>query len=224
MNSNTNLCISRHLALITHDAAMSVNSSILRRGHFENEIFSILSSAHAWTSVILEENRDSHRHSTTSFAVVAETCYEMLEVGSIFAVGRVLITFVVKKVQFLDFNTTETEMFKFKGLSFGYRWTFYQLDDTFSSAFEAKVSNISILGAKSGAARNCTACPPGYHSTPDNTDCKICPNGTSSSAGSHKCTPCQGQTFAAQVYSFTFATRVSEGSVTHTLSFCGYSF
>ena len=56
---------------------------------------------------MLEENRDSHRHSTTSFAVVAETCYQMLEVGSIFAVGRVLITFVVKKVQFLDFNTTE---------------------------------------------------------------------------------------------------------------------
>ena len=115
-------------------------------------------------------------------------------------------------------------MFKFNGLSFGYRWTFYQLDDTFSSAFEAKVSNISILGAKSGAARNCTACPPGYHSTTDNTDCKICPNGTSSLAGSHKCDPCQGQTFAAQVYSFTFATRVSEGSVTHTLPFCGYCF
>ena len=224
MNSNTNLWISRHPALITHDATMNVNSSILRRGHFENEIFSILSSAQAWTSVILEENRDSHRHSTTSFAVVAETCYQMLEVGSIFAVGRVLITFVLKKVQFLDFNTTETEMFKFKGLSFGYRWTFYQLDDTFSSAFEAKVSNISILGAKSGAARNCTACPTGYHSTPDNTDCKICPNGTSSLAGSYKCAPCQGQTFAAQVYSFTFATRVSEGAVTHTLSFCGYSF
>ena len=99
---------------------------------------------------------------------------------------------------------------------FGYRWTFYQLDDTFSSAFEAKVSNISILGAKSGAARNCTACPPGYHSTADNTDCKICPNGTRSLAGSDKCDPCQRQTFAAQVYSFTFATRVSEGSVTHT--------
>ena len=117
------------------------------------------------------------------------------------------------------FNSTETEMFKFNGLTFGHRWTFYQLDDSFSSAFEAKVSNISILGTKSGAARNCTACPPGYHSTTDNTDCKICPNGTSSLAGSDKCAPCQGQTFAAQVYSFTFDTRVSEGSVTHTWSF-----
>ena len=47
---------------------------------------------------ILAANCDSHTHSTTSFAVVAETCYQMLEVGSIFAIGRMLITFLAKKV------------------------------------------------------------------------------------------------------------------------------
>ena len=31
LNSNTNLLISRHLALITHDATMSMNSSILTK-------------------------------------------------------------------------------------------------------------------------------------------------------------------------------------------------
>ena len=47
---------------------------------YEYEIFSILSSAHAWTSVILAGKRDSRRHSTTSFSenvVVAGTSYQM---------------------------------------------------------------------------------------------------------------------------------------------------
>ena len=50
---------------------------------YEYEIFSILSIAHAWTSVILGGKRDSRRHSTTSFnenVVVAGTSYQMLEV------------------------------------------------------------------------------------------------------------------------------------------------
>ena len=40
-----------------------------------SQIFPILSSAHAWTSVILAGKRDSYRHSTTNFSenvVVAE--------------------------------------------------------------------------------------------------------------------------------------------------------
>ena len=47
---------------------------------YEDEIFSILSSAQAWTSVILAGKRDSRRHSTTGFSenvVVAGTSYQM---------------------------------------------------------------------------------------------------------------------------------------------------
>ena len=46
------------------------------------EIFSILSGAQGWTSVILVGKRDSLRHSATSFSenvVVTETSYQMLE-------------------------------------------------------------------------------------------------------------------------------------------------
>ena len=49
---------------------------------YEYEIFSILSSARALTSVILAGKRSSRRHSTTSFSenvVVAETSYQMLQ-------------------------------------------------------------------------------------------------------------------------------------------------
>ena len=51
----------------------------------EYEIFSILSSVRAWTSVILAGKRGNRRHSTTSFSEnveVAETSYQMLEVLS----------------------------------------------------------------------------------------------------------------------------------------------
>ena len=47
---------------------------------YKYEIFSMLSIAHAWTSVILAGKRDSRRHSTTSFSenvVVAGTGYQM---------------------------------------------------------------------------------------------------------------------------------------------------
>ena len=47
---------------------------------YEYEIFSILSIAHAWTSVILAEERDSRRLSTTSFSenvLVAGASYQM---------------------------------------------------------------------------------------------------------------------------------------------------
>ena len=48
---------------------------------YEYEIFSILSIAHAWTSVILAGKRDSCRHSTTSFSenvVVAGASYDQM--------------------------------------------------------------------------------------------------------------------------------------------------
>ena len=53
--------------------------------NYENEIFSLLRSAHAWTSVILAGKDDSRRHPTTDFSenvVVAEASYQMLEVLS----------------------------------------------------------------------------------------------------------------------------------------------
>ena len=49
----------------------------------EYKIFSVLSSALAWTSVILAGKSGSRRHSTTSFSenvVVAGTSYQILEV------------------------------------------------------------------------------------------------------------------------------------------------
>ena len=58
------------------------------------EYFSILSIAHAWTSVILAGKRDSGRHSTTSFSenvVVVETSYQMSEVLSFCYLGRALV-------------------------------------------------------------------------------------------------------------------------------------
>ena len=59
---------------------------------YEYEIFSILSIARAWTSLILAGKPDSHRHRTTSLSVnvvVAGTSYQMLEVYH-FAMGREL--------------------------------------------------------------------------------------------------------------------------------------
>jgi len=50
---------------------------------YEYEIFSVLSSALAWTNVILAGKRDSRRHSTTSFSenvIVAGTIYQISEV------------------------------------------------------------------------------------------------------------------------------------------------
>ena len=47
---------------------------------YEYEIFSILSTARAWTNVILAGKRDSRRPTTTSFSenvVVAGTIYQM---------------------------------------------------------------------------------------------------------------------------------------------------
>ena len=47
---------------------------------YDYQIFSILSSAHAWTSVILAEKRYSRRHSTTGLCenvVVVEIDYNM---------------------------------------------------------------------------------------------------------------------------------------------------
>ena len=57
----------------------------------EYKIFSILSIAQAWTSVILAGKRDHRRHSTTSFSeevVVAGTSYQMLESFSILLSGE----------------------------------------------------------------------------------------------------------------------------------------
>ena len=52
---------------------------------YENEIFSLIRSAQAWTNVILAGKGDSRRHPTTDFSenvVVAEASYQMLEVLS----------------------------------------------------------------------------------------------------------------------------------------------
>ena len=49
---------------------------------YEYEIFSVLSSALAWTNVILAGKRESRRHSTTSFSknvVLAGTIYQIWE-------------------------------------------------------------------------------------------------------------------------------------------------
>ena len=54
---------------------------------YEYEIFSVVSSALAWTSVILAGKCGSRRHSATSFSKnveVAETSYQMLEVLSFY--------------------------------------------------------------------------------------------------------------------------------------------
>ena len=75
---------------------------------YENEIFPILSSAHARTNVILAGKFGSRRQSTTSFSekvVVAKTSYQMLEILSFSGRERALrlsmeiskLTFVVKK-------------------------------------------------------------------------------------------------------------------------------
>ena len=64
----------------------------------ENEIFPILNSARARTSLILAGKRGSRRRSTTSFrenVVLAKTSYHMLEIVSISDREK---TFVVKKV------------------------------------------------------------------------------------------------------------------------------
>ena len=53
------------------------------KDHYEYEIFSLLSSAREWTSVILAGKRDGPRHSKAGFSenvVVAGTSYQMWEV------------------------------------------------------------------------------------------------------------------------------------------------
>ena len=74
----------------------------------EEEIFLILRSARACTSVSLAEKRDSCRHSTIGYSenvVVAETSYQVLEPLSLCDRERVLpssikltvLTFLIKK-------------------------------------------------------------------------------------------------------------------------------
>ena len=53
--------------------------------YYEYEIYSIVNSAYAWTSVILAGKHDCRRHSTKSFSenvVVTETSFKVLEVLS----------------------------------------------------------------------------------------------------------------------------------------------
>ena len=60
---------------------------------YEYEIFSILSVAQAWTSVILAGKRDNGRHSTTSFSeevVVAGRSYQVIKWRLPFAVNVIL--------------------------------------------------------------------------------------------------------------------------------------
>ena len=74
------------------------------------EIFHVLSSGRARTSVILAGKCDSHRHSTTRFSgniVLAKTSYQMLGILSFSdrewaltpSTERSVLTFVVEKVQ-----------------------------------------------------------------------------------------------------------------------------
>ena len=47
--------------------------TVFRSNDYEYEIFSILISAHAWTSLILAGKRDRRRHYTTSFSATTTT-------------------------------------------------------------------------------------------------------------------------------------------------------
>ena len=82
---------------------------------FEYEIFSVLSIAHAWTSVILAGKRGSRRHSVTSFsenAGVAETSYQKQEVLS-FCYREVLRTsFSINKHTNLFSEKKKNEAFR----------------------------------------------------------------------------------------------------------------
>ena len=80
----------------------------LDENDYEYEIFSMLSSARAWGSVILVGKRGSRRHSTTSFnesVVAAGTSYQMLEVLAFWnreraqppSITITVLTFLVKK-------------------------------------------------------------------------------------------------------------------------------
>ena len=68
-----------HLALVL-SMILIENFRFWDKDDYEYEIFSMLSSAHAWASVILAGKRDSRRHSTTGFSenvVVAEISYQI---------------------------------------------------------------------------------------------------------------------------------------------------
>ena len=65
---------------------------------YEYKIFSILSIAQAWTSVILAGKRDSRRHTTTSFSeevVVAGISYQMSRSFIILLSGEGLTSFSI---------------------------------------------------------------------------------------------------------------------------------
>ena len=65
---------------------------------YEYEIFSILSSARAWNSIILAGKRDSRRHSTTNFSknvVVAKTSYQIRVRNCAFLVANAIKNLVL---------------------------------------------------------------------------------------------------------------------------------
>ena len=78
----TSLCIHNSIAArIFTQLAWDTNMETECEYEDEDEIFSILSSAKAWTNVILAPKHDSRLHSTESFSqnvVLADTGYKVL--------------------------------------------------------------------------------------------------------------------------------------------------
>jgi len=71
--------------ILGEEALLIENFKFEDEADYEYEIFSILSSAREWASVILAEKRDSRRHFKTGFSenvVLAGTSYQMQEVLS----------------------------------------------------------------------------------------------------------------------------------------------
>ena len=69
--------------ILLHESAFCSHSEDEDDYIYENDIFTILSSARARTNVILAGKRGSRRHSTMSFSenvVLAKTSYQILEV------------------------------------------------------------------------------------------------------------------------------------------------
>ena len=91
-----------------------------RTEDYEDEIFSILRSAHARTSVILAAKSDSRRHSTTGFSknvVATEASYQMLDV-LLFCVRERAFKPHSIKITVLNFLVKKVRQFSFPGCLF----------------------------------------------------------------------------------------------------------
>ena len=86
VNSKSNLKQKKNLAPPKVHLGWVIGQEVLENfrfwdeGNYKYEIFSILSIAHAWTSVILAGKRDSRRHSSQGFSenvVLTGTSFQM---------------------------------------------------------------------------------------------------------------------------------------------------